>query len=280
MAKRGSWSSGILATAALALALGLAGCGGGGNHIGTVLQAARTTLAQRVSLTMTVHGASLLGARAHAATGQAAFDFAAALGYEATNFPASGTVFFDFLPSAVYLQPFARTGLQGRAWLELPLEASGARAPSPALLELLEAFNPAFALSEIVDGAVSVRSVGTRVIAHTPYAAYDVTVDLRRALAAATSSSTRPFAGAIRGELAAAGSAGTVTIMIWVNGPGQIGELEAAFPGTGLGTLTFILANFGTPVPRNIPVSSQLLPFAELSGGSKISPADVLAGTF
>lgn len=278
MANRGSWSLRVLATAALSL--GLAGCGGGGNHVSTVVQAARTTLGQRASLTMTVHGASLLGTRAPAGTGQAAFDFSSSLGYEATNFPSAGTIFFDFLPSAIYLQPLARTGLQGRAWLDLPLEASGSRAPSPALLELLEAFNPAFALSEIVAGTASVRAVGTRVIAHTPYNAYEVTVNLHQALASARSASSRSFARAIRGELAAAGSSGIVTITIWVNGPGQIGELEAAFPGTGLGTLTFILANFGTPVPRNLPSSSQLLPFAALPGGSKIDPGDLLAGTF
>jgi hypothetical protein len=258
----------LLAVALTALALG--GCGVGSDAKQTVASAVKTTLSQplvsRISFSGRVAGAPAVRVDAEAAT-----VFATGLGYARVDLGAATRAkqaieYLVLLPSTVYLMPISAgsAGLaQGKTWLALPLTRSGrVDAAFPRLAEQLESLSPELLLDELAWGATAARHVGEPVIAHQPLSEYVVTVDLSRAASTAVGASATAIRSAIAEELdalrASRPGATSVPIRVWVDGPGRVARLEAALPGSGLGTITIALSQYGTTILRNLPLAPQV----------------------
>ena len=190
------------------VSLALAGCGASPSALQSVGAAARTTLAQGIELTLTLHGASLSGTPAGTVLGAAAFALPRGEGLEAVDLPAGAggsapRAHLVFLPDGVEVAP-ALTALlpPGRSWIDAPLAGPGA-VPVPGLAALLEGLNPQLLLDEVAWGAVSASALGQQVIAHVPYSRYRVVVDLAKALTGARGPAADAMRAALRDELAA-----------------------------------------------------------------------------
>jgi hypothetical protein len=260
------------------VALALAGCGGSPSALRSVRAAARDTLSQGVELTLTLHGASLSGSPIGTALGAAAFALPRGEGLEALDLPpASGQVaraHLVFLPDGVDVAPAVDTLLpRGASWIDASLAGPGA-APAPGLAALLEGLNPQLLLDEVAWGATSASARGQQVIAHVPYSRYRVVVDLSAALSGATGPAAGAIAAALRDELAAGAS--RVELTVWIDGPGRLARLQAAVPGSRLGTVEMVLSNFGATVPVSLPLGSELVDIAALAPGAH--PTFVLSG--
>jgi hypothetical protein len=90
---------------------------------------------------------------------------------------------------------------------------------------------------------------------------YRVSVDLGRALVGAVKARRGAIAAAITQELTAAPS-GRVSIAAWVTGPGYVGKIESAVPGSGLGTASFWFLSYTKPYTGTVPPASLIAPFA------------------
>lgn len=261
------------------VSLALAGCGASPSALQSVGAAARTTLAQGIELTLTLHGASLSGTPAGTVLGAAAFALPRGEGLEAVDLPAGAggsapRAHLVFLPDGVEVAP-ALTALlpPGRSWIDAPLAGPGA-VPVPGLAALLEGLNPQLLLDEVAWGAVSASALGQQVIAHVPYSRYRVVVDLAKALTGARGPAADAMRAALRDELAA--GAARVELTVWVDGPGRLARLQAPVPGSGLGTVEMVLSNFGATVPLSLPLGSELVELAALAPGPH--PSFVLSG--
>jgi hypothetical protein len=259
-------------------ALALAGCGGAPSALQSVRAAARDTLSQGVELSVTLHGASLSGTPVGTALGAAAFALPRGEGVEALDLPAAAgraaRAHLVFLPDGVDAAPAVDTLLpRGASWIDAPLAGPGV-VPARGLAALLEGLNPQLLLDEVALGATSASSLGQQVIAHVPYSRFRVVVDLSAALAALRGPAAGAIAAALRDELAARAS--RVELTIWVDGPGRLARLEAAVPGSRLGTVEMVLSNFGATVSVSPPPGSELVDIAALAPGPH--PTFVLSG--
>jgi hypothetical protein len=120
------------------------------------------------------------------------------------------------------------------------------------------------ALDEVAWGARSAASLGTHVVQGVPMAEYRVSVDLARALSAASRARRTAISAAIEQELAASPS-GRESVTVWVTGPGYVGKIESTVPGSGLGTASFWFSSFTTPYTGTAPPASQVVPLASLA---------------
>jgi hypothetical protein len=200
--------------------------------------------------------------------GRAAYEFRTGLGYEFLQLrlhPGSyQTLFLDLQQATFLLDPSpAPAGVlpAGKAWISAPLTGAGA---DRALAAQAEGLTPVLALDEVAWGARSAASLGTHVVQGVPMAEYRVSVDLARALSAASRARRTGIAPAIEQELAAAPS-GRLSLTVWVTGPGYVGKIESTVPGSGLGTASFWFSSFTTPYTGTAPPASQIVPLASLA---------------
>jgi hypothetical protein len=169
------------------------------------------------------------------------------------------TLFFDLQPSMLLVSPSppaAGTLPAGKVWISAPL--------TRPLAAQAEGLAPVLALDEVVWGARSVSSLGARVVEGVPMQEYRVSVHLARALSAARRARRTAIAAAIEQELAASQS-GQVSIAVWISGPGYVGKIEAAVPGSGLGTVSFWFLSYTRPYTGVGPPASQIVPLASLA---------------
>jgi len=272
--KRLQLPSSIFATVLTLVAL--AGCGGNTDPLHAVRSAATNTLSLTAQSTMTWTDPPLFGGRSGTIVGRAEFSFPKGLGYEALQVPAlgqrpSGTAYFVFLPTKLWIKPVVNTALpEGDLWISAEFaDSRSAGSTTPSLALVLESMNPQLLLEEIVGGAVSASSSGGRVIDHVPFTEYVVSVDLARAIAA---TGTRgALRVAMQQELAALrANRGThtgpplVRIVVRVDGAGRLAQLQAALPGSKLGTVRIALWKFGSTIPLSLPLTSQTVDIASL----------------
>lgn len=273
----------------------LAGCGGAGTGgrlapgagdgheareaLSVVKAAARSTLAAPAGVEFELRGARAFGSSSAPVIGSGEFDFPRATGSEKIDLgevrhqePGNESVIF--LPSRVYLQPKApstRVLPKGKEWVSATLAGSdGVKTNFPSFALQVEGVNPQFMLTEISDGAVSALSAGPASIAGVPTRAYDVDVDLARALSASEGPAAPVFGEAIQSELAAlAGSAAKggpgTSIRVWVDGAGHVLRLESAPPGAGVGVASMTMCCFGLPVAVSAPPSRRVVDIAVLT---------------
>ncbi len=254
----------LLAVVATTFALG--GCGGGSSDaLPAVAGATKTTMAQPLVSDLTLHGVKLLGTVRSTVIGRGAFAFDTGVGYERIDLPGErvkGTgprEYFDLLPTAFYFGRATATGTlvpyNGKSWVA-PAVVGPASVDSvvPRFVLQVEALGPQLLLDELEWGAAAAAQMGTQVVNHVPLAEYRVSVNLKQALSKATGA----IQAAIEDELAANG-ASTVSILVWVDGPGHVAKLQATVPGSGLGTVTMALSNFGVKITAGLPAESTLL---------------------
>jgi hypothetical protein len=255
----------VLALAAAALG----GCGAGGDPLHQVATATSKTLAVRwARYELALKRSQLFAAPIAVLGGRAAYDFHTGLGYEFLQLRLRAnsyrTLYFDLQPSTFLLSPSpppAGALPAGKIWVSAPL--TGPRADR-TLAAQAEALAPVLALEEVLWGARSASSVGTRVVASVPMHEYRVSVDLATALSAARRTRHAAIAAAIEQELAGSPS-GRVSITVWVSGPGYVGKIESAVPGSGLGTASFSFLSYTKRYTGVGPPASQIVPLASLA---------------
>jgi hypothetical protein len=282
----------VLATAAI-------GCGGVGVDEGTsripgaavqraaaratpadlnvVRKAVRATLAFPAGAEFRLDGSRAFGSSPAPVLGSGEFDFPSGTGSETIDLgevghQEPGTEHVVFLPSQVYLQPKSSTAAvlpKGKAWMSARLTGSESVNTNFPLFALqAEGVNPQLLLAELAWGAVSAAPAGRALINQEPARAYDVAIDLTRALSASTGPAGPVFGQAIQSELAALGSGhgkqGT-SIRTWVGVGGRVVQLQAAPPGAGVGTATITMCCFGSPVEVAPPPPSQVVDITALT---------------
>jgi hypothetical protein len=249
--------------AAVAVIFTFAGCGARPDALHAVTSATATTLSQALESDLTLHGAKLSGVVRPTVIGRGAFVFDTGLGYERLDLPAAshqaaGREFLDFFPTRFYFERTSSAGTveyNGKHWVSAALTGRGSvDAILPRFVLQVEALGPQLLLDEIAWGAEAATHLGEPVVNHVPLSEYRVSVNLTKASATATGA----LRTAIEDERAANGSA-TVPVTVWVDGSGHIVELQAAIPGSGLGTASMELSNFGAKVPTSLPTGSMLL---------------------
>jgi hypothetical protein len=251
----------------------LSGCGASGPPLHRVSGAVRKTLAVTwARYELALDRPHLLAAPIVVQGGRAAYDFRTSLGYEFLQLQlrkrSYQTLFCDLEPTTLLVAPSpAPTGVlpAGRGWISAPLTTSAA---DHALAEQAEGLAPALLLDEIAWGARTASSAGTKVVESVPMAEYRVSVNLAGALAGARRARRGAIVDAIEQELRATPS-GRVSIAVWVNGPGYVGRIASAVPGSGLGTTTFLFSSFSTPYTGTLPPASQVVPLASLERGGR-----------
>lgn len=277
------------------LAACAAGCGGveegagGGGHttpasgssgsLRIVQAAARATLAAPAGVEFELHGARAFGSSPAPVLGSGEFDFPSATGTEKIDLgevahQEPGNERVIFLPSRVYLQPKAPSVTvlpKGKEWVSATLAGSDSVSTNfPSFALQAEGVNPQLLLSEISGGAVSASRAGVASIAGVPARAYDVDVDLPRALSASAGPGATVFGTAIQSQLAAlAGGASSggqrTSVRVWLDDLGHVIRLQSSPPGAGLGVASMTLCCFGLPVAVAAPPARRVVDITALT---------------
>jgi hypothetical protein len=257
----------IAPLAALAAVLALAGCGGSGDPLHAVQSAAKTTLSQNAFASVSLDGATVFPGTRAQVTGRAATIFPQGIGFEALDVPVAGSAqtqrwYLTFEPSHVYFTRNPPLSLPaGKTWVAVGAPPPALTAREAAFVAQAEAVNPQLYLDEIVWGGTSATHTGDRVVAHVPYAEYVVAVDLAAALARATGTMRVAIEQQLRIRP-------RVRISVMVDGPGHVARMQAAPPGTGLGTVTMTLTGFGATIKPSLPPAAQVADLGALPAGS------------
>src|SRR5581483_9926725 len=252
------------------VAFALAGCGGGGDPRGQVVGAAGKTLALPwVRYELTFDAPQLFGSSVALEGGRGAFNVKDRLAYGFLDVQkqqsGAQTLWFDVTPTAFLVDPEpAPAGAlpAGKVWISVDLSAADGGA------QQAEGLAPGLPLDEIAWGARAVTHGGSSVVGNVPMDEFRVTVDLTKALLAATKAGRASIAAAIDSELRAAGSS-SVQLSVWVNGPGFVGRIDEPIPGSRLGTVSLIFTSFTRPYTGTLPPSAQIVPLASLSPGDR-----------
>jgi hypothetical protein len=269
------WIRGVLGLSATVIAL--SGCGSSPDPLGQAGDAARKTLAlPGVSYSMTLDGTNLFGPSVKPLGGRAAYDLSAGVGYEALTLRgddgSTRVLYLDFKPDAFYLTPDpAPAGVlpDGKVWISSRFAGPSATPATRRLAAQAEGLSPELALAEIAWGAESASRIGTRVIRHVPAEEYRVSVNLEKALLAATRAGRPALAAAIESQLRAARS-GRASVDIWVNGPGYVARIEHTVPGSGLGKASFSFSDYASQFTRTSPLPAQTVPLASIAGARSL----------
>jgi hypothetical protein len=254
----------VLALAALVLA----GCGASGDPRGQVVGAAKKTgAAPWVRYELTFDGPSIFAPSVTLVGGRAAFNSQARLGYGFLDLQKQGggsqTLWFDVTPTALLADPEpAPEGVlpAGKVWISTGLSTDGAVAAQA------QGLAPELPLDEIAWATRAVTHVGSSVVGNVPMEEYRVTVDLPRALVAATKAGRASVAAAIDAEMRAAHSS-SAQMSVWVNGPGLVGRIDRRLPG--LGTVSLVFTSYTRRYTGSLPSSEQVVPLASLSPGGR-----------
>jgi hypothetical protein len=57
-----------------------------------------------------------------------------------------------------------------------------------------------------------------------------------------------------------------VSILVWVSGPGYVGKIESAVPGSSLGAVSFWFLSYTKPYTGTVPPASQIVSLTSLAG--------------
>jgi hypothetical protein len=248
----------------------LAGCGASGNPTDQVVGAAKKTLALHwVRYDMTFERPRLFDPSIRIVGGRAAFNLEARVGYEVLDLERRGSgsqiLWLDLTPTRVLVDPEpppAWLPPAGGIWISAPFSGTD------ALAGQAQGLSAELPLDEIMWATVAATHVGSGVANHLPTDEYRVTVDLRKARAAAERAHLGGLEAAIRSELRASVSP-QHSLLVWVNGPGYVSRIEEAVPGARLGTVSMVFTNFRLRYTGTLPPPSQVLPLSGLSPGKR-----------
>lgn len=242
----------------------------------TVRSAARKTLASHASLEFSLDGSQAFGSSPAPVLGSGEFDFPSGKGSETIDLgevghQEPGTEHVIFLPSHVYLQPKSSTTAvlpRGKAWMSATLIGSeSVKTNFPLFALQAEGVNPQFLLAELAGGGVSAVPAGQTLINGERARAFDVEIDLTRALSTSTGPAGAVIGQAIQSELGALGGGEKqgAPIRAWISDGGQVVQMQATPPGAGVGTATMTLCCFDSPVEVAPPPPSQVVDIASLT---------------
>ena len=284
--------------AAVLAATALAGCGGGG-AMKTVSAATTKTLGTTTATKLTLEGSSLFNGVHQSIVppvfGRGTWDLTSGVGYQEIFIPnvIKGVVQLQskgidrhmvYGPDKIYLNPGRGTGtvLRHALWISAALTGSE---PAGTLfsqyIEQFEGMGPQMLLSELAWGATSAKSAGTDTVEGAPADNYTVTVDLKKALAAATGPANNALRVAIGDELTRAGAAGMVSMLVSINKDGYVVKLDLKEPGSALGRVLMRFFQFGVKLTGTTPPENKVADIAsvsDLGGGFFLAPWNFASG--
>jgi hypothetical protein len=234
--------------------------------LAAVRSAVAATLAGTATVAVTLTGSTLFDRSRSNASATGAFDFRAMRG--AISLVPAGSRVAEavvFTPSAVYIRPPAANELlpKGKSWIvDSFTDTPAVTASFPQYVAQVESVNPGLVLSEVAWGATAAAAAVGPAATGGQAPAYDVTVDLRQALAGAGGPAAIPFAVVIETE---AVTSPTLHVLAWMGASGRLARLELRPPGTGLGTVGVALSIPGGPVSAGPPPAGQVVELAALA---------------
>jgi hypothetical protein len=238
-----------------------------------VRHAASVTLTQSATFAMTLAGATVFGnASSVSATGS--FDFRELRGVTSVapphGVPEKRAIYG---PAAVYTRPGTGASLPpGRSWIVSHFsDAAELGRNFPQFVGQVESLNPGLTVTELALGSTSAVAGRSETVDGLSATRYDVTVDLRQALAGATSPAQLPFSLALESGIVQLAGAPTspaspvVDMHVWASHAGQLVRVDFSPPTTGIGAISMTLSGFGTSVASDPPPADQVVDLALVS---------------
>jgi len=238
-----------------------------------VKHAASVTLTQSATFAMTLAGATVFGnASSVSATGS--FDFRDLRG-AASVAPPHGVpekrAIYD--PAAVYTRPGTGASLPpGKSWIVSHFaDAAELGRNFPQFVGQVESLNPGLTVTELAMGSTSAVAARSETVDGLSATRYDVTVDLRQALAGATAPAQLPYSLALESGIAQLAGVSTspaspvVAMHVWATHAGQLVRVDFSPPTTGIGAISMTLSGYGTKVTSDPPPADQVVDLALVS---------------
>ncbi len=217
---------------------------------------------------------TLSGTRATSAVATGAMDFRVSEGevsLAVSGRPAPIPVLF--YPTVVLVRPppsGASVPPPARPWIASTFSDVAVEEASrnfPDFIPELEITNPALVVSELSWGVVSATPTGRATVSGAGSTVYDVTIDLRRALARASGPARAPLSLALDSEISHLRDAGTATLAVhaWIDDTGRLVRADAAPPVPGLGMMSTTFSDFSQAVTLDPPSPEQVVNLSSLS---------------
>jgi len=242
-----------------------------------VRRAASLTVGQCAAFSMTLVGATSFGdASSTQATGW--FDFRDLRGTTSVA-PPNGVpekrAIYE--PAVVYTTPGAVTSLPaGKSWIVSHFaEAAELGVHFPQFVGQVESLNPGLTVTELALGSTSAAAMGNETVDGLSATRYDVTVDLRRALAGATAPAQVAYSLALVSGIAQLAGASSppaspvVAMRVWATRDGPLLRVDFSPPTTGIGAVAMALGGYGTTMPSDPPPAGQVVDFALVSASGE-----------
>jgi hypothetical protein len=238
-----------------------------------VRHAASLTLTQSSRFAMTLVGATLFG-NASSVTATGSFDFRDLRGVTsvavAGGTPEKRAVYGA---EAVYTRPAAATIASfppGKSWIVAHLsDAAELGTNFPQFVGQVETLNPGLAVTELALGTTSAVATGNQTLDGLDTTRYDVAVDLRRALAAASAPAQQTYALAMQSGIAdlagpttgipSSPASSVVAMRVWATPAGRLVRVDFSPQAAGFGAITMTLSGYGTTVASDPPPADQVV---------------------
>jgi hypothetical protein len=238
--------------------------------LSNVRQAASRTLAQSATFSMTLTGATVFGA-ASSVNATGSFDFRDFRGVTSVA-PPNGVPEKRAIygAAAVYTRPGTGTSLPpGKSWIVSHFsDAAELGRNFPQFVGQVESLNPGLTVTELAVGSTSAVATGSETVDGLKAARYDVTVDLRQALAGAAAPAQLPYSLALESGIAQLAGASRspasplVAMRVWVTPDARLLRVDYTPPTTGIGAVTMTLSGYGTTVLSDPPPADQVVDLA------------------
>jgi hypothetical protein len=244
-----------------------------------VAAAAATTSTLRSAFTMSFHHSTPTVGSTTPVGAHGVVDFSAPSGTITLALPggASSEEQMVFLPGTVFVKPPSSSPpLQpGRPWIFANFaDIAKYHVMFPPYIVQTESVNPALPLSELAWGTTRATLDGETTFNGIPTRHYRATVDLNLALTHAAGPASAVFTQAITSEISASGgntftTPVSVPVSVWLDHTGRVVGLRWTPPGAGIGTITLLLHQFGSPVHAAKPARAKVVDIAAMIPGGE-----------
>jgi hypothetical protein len=239
-----------------------------------VEQAASTTLTQSATFSMTLTGTTVFG-NVPSVSASGWLDFRGLRGVTSVALTSNSKPEERAIygPTAVYTRPGAGVSLPlGKSWIIAHFaDAAELGRNFPQFVGQVESLNPGLTVTELALGSTSAVAARNETVAGLHATRYDVTVDLRQALAGATAPAQAPYALALESGIAQLqgtnppASSATVMMHVWATPSGRLLRVDFSPPSTGLGAITMTLSGSRATVTTDPPPADQVVDLAVIS---------------
>jgi hypothetical protein len=282
----------FLATVAAALALGVVGLvlttappgraastgsgldGGSPQSLSAVRAAGADALSDTARVRITFTGSTLFGSSPSFAVATGAFDFRVSEGEQSVAVSGAREGIPEiFYPTVALVRPApngASVPSSARPWIAATFSEAAVEATNrnfPDFISQLESSDPALLVSELAWGAAAATPERRGLVDGAGATSYEVSIDLRRALAQATGPARAPLSLALDSQISHLRDSGTATLAahVWLDDSGRLVRMDASPPVPGVGTMAVTFSEFSQAVTINPPTAERVVSLRSLS---------------